>query len=482
MTKFEDLAPPSAGVKPHVEPWRVIGWPADQLRAMFTDWGAFFARKQRMNSSMSYLDAALEMDPNDVNVLMRRSEIKRMQARAPKALIDCKKAKDILSWKKPNEFNPHVSLEICDALYESNRFEDTKRKLHNNLRQFSSLQARPVLKRLTAVNENFADTLSDDSWLSVHRLINKMAKDQARKSKESKPECDVLSILDEEEEFLVPLEIERRARLFKIYHQTYLDKCWVDVGFLKRLRKSPNLLPKESRESTPFLRRLTEQNYKTSRTFAKMLHTRCPLYSKFSMNYPNKELYQQHQQKNLFRIQYQTRRNMFKILRTIRQLIQNGQQTKLSEFVEEVMGNYVTIKTNRIMPWKFEFINEVYNYLGLARINEYKIPSDMKVLSGKQRLLALFKIPIELSNFANVKEDHILNIQRISTEDPKAERFKKLMARLEYRMRVAKHPIERSYLLHEAAQAHLDSHSFDTCCSLARKALDGELLNKTANC
>lgn len=40
-------------------------------------------------------------------------------------------------------------------------------------------------------------------------------------------------------------------------------------------------------------------------------------------------------------------------------------------------------------------------------------------------------------------------------------------------MRFAKYPIERSYLYHEAAQANLDNHSFDTCCLLARKSMDG---------
>lgn len=41
-------------------------------------------------------------------------------------------------------------------------------------------------------------------------------------------------------------------------------------------------------------------------------------------------------------------------------------------------------------------------------------------------------------------------------------------------MRFAEYPLERAYLLHELAQAHLDYNSFDGACSLARKALDGE--------
>lgn len=176
-----------------------------------------------------------------------------------------------------------------------------------------------------------------------------------------------------------------------------------------------------------------------------MLHTRCPKYCHHIRKFPDEELYLKYEQENLFRIQYQTRRNMFKILRTIRSLIRAEKLQvsyftirninavnfmylfqKLSTYVEEVMGNYVTIKTNRIMPWKFEFINEVYNYLGLARINEYKIPSDMKVITGRQRLLTLFRIPTEMGIGNTMARDSILRelVRRTSETDLKAEKFK----------------------------------------------------------
>lgn len=47
------------------------------------------------------------------------------------------------------------------------------------------------------------------------------------------------------------------------------------------------------------------------------------------------------------------------------------------------------------------------------------------------------------------------------------------MDQFETRLRFAKYTIERCYLYHEAAQAHLNNHSFDKCCQLARKAMDG---------
>lgn len=76
------------------------------------------------------------------------------------------------------------------------------------------------------------------------------------------------------------------------------------------------------------------------------------------------------------------------------------------------------------MSWKFEFINEVYNYLGLARINEYKTPGNIKVMSGKNRLLSLFKIPQKLVSSFQSNNVMNMNIKRISMEDTRAERLK----------------------------------------------------------
>lgn len=53
---------------------------------------------------------------------------------------------------------------------------------------------------------------------------------------------------------------------------------------------------------------------------------------------------------------------------------------------------------------------------------------------------------------------------------------RKATERYEYRLRFAKYSIERSYLLHELAQAHLTSNSFDKCCVLAKKSTEGTFL------
>lgn len=51
---------------------------------------------------------------------------------------------------------------------------------------------------------------------------------------------------------------------------------------------------------------------------------------------------------------------------------------KLGSYVEEVMGDYVVLKTHRIMPWKFEFMNDVYNTYALALSEQYYVPKNYR--------------------------------------------------------------------------------------------------------
>lgn len=101
---------------------------------------------------------------------------------------------------------------------------------------------------------------------------------------------------------------------------------------------------------------------------------------------------------SLFRMQYQTRRDMMTILRNMKQYRLNKNLSvrnpnnhgtdlaflfelhlkKLGSYVEEVMGDYVVLKTDRIMPWKFEFMNEVYNIYALALSEQYYVPNNFR--------------------------------------------------------------------------------------------------------
>lgn len=52
--------------------------------------------------------------------------------------------------------------------------------------------------------------------------------------------------------------------------------------------------------------------------------------------------------------------------------------------------------------------------------------------------------------------------------------FRKLIIRLEKRIRFAKYSIEKCYLYHRIASVHLSQLHYDECCLNARRAIKGE--------
>lgn len=62
------------------------------------------------------------------------------------------------------------------------------------------------------------------------------------------------------------------------------------------------------------------------------------------------------------------------------------------------MGDYVVLKTHRVMPWKFEFLNEVYNTLALAYTDRYINPTELyPAIESKKTLLQLLRVPTDKS-------------------------------------------------------------------------------------
>ncbi|XP_075154893.1 presidents-cup [Haematobia irritans] len=472
-------------VTPALQPWERIAWTPEQEQIIYRDWGVYFTNKQQLDKAVHYYDKSLELKSDDLKSLFLRSRCKRNIAQTEGALKDGKAAASI------DNNNAPINLEICDTLYELNQFENFKVELHDNTRKFCSSKVATFLNRLIVVDENFKDSLGDplgpfilkngkhfpavveDLERSQHvdtRPLWKILKEQEK--------CDVLSILEKEEILLSPRELARRRRAFKVFNQIYLNKTWIDVLFLKQLRGNKNLLLQQSKVSTPYLRNLCATKYDLVTKFLKMLRARSPLYTEQLRKCPNKKIGEKRREEYLYRVQYQTRRTMLSQLRAIRRLREDGDIEKLSKYVEEVLGDYAVLKTHRVMPWKFEFINEVCNILALTHTDTYVLLDDVLQTQGKERLLRLLRMP-------NDKSKDIVQFvfgDKSTYKEPDAPdysqiAYKKFLARLEKRMIFAKYSIEKCYLLHEISRAHLKQAHFDECCSWARKAIE-----ETKNC
>lgn len=70
-----------------------------------------------------------------------------------------------------------------------------------------------------------------------------------------------------QEEYLSPMEIERRRRALYVFNQTYVNDSWYDVVFMKNLRKNPSLLLEQCKGSSVFLGQLVTKQYAILKQF-----------------------------------------------------------------------------------------------------------------------------------------------------------------------------------------------------------------------
>ncbi|XP_034659403.1 uncharacterized protein LOC117895684 [Drosophila subobscura] len=484
MTSIVPNFIPPAGVQADIPIWMKIDWSPEIEHGIYKDWGSYYSGRRRENMAMYYYNKALSMLPEDHVTLYHRSQTKRKNAQTEGALKDCTQARRILEGLKMQ--NAPINLEICNALYELNHLEIAKAELHQNTRLFKGTKIKSFEKRLVVVDENIKNCCGEELAQFVNAneklLIHVRERDlKARSYDQNKPlwkqlkeqdKCDVLSIPDIEDELLSPLEIARRSRAFDVFNQVYMDKSWIDVIFLKKLLRNPTLLLDQCKNTKHFLGALNKKKYDELKKFLKMLHARAPMYFIRYNKFTNKKLMDKFREDYLFRTEYQTSRNMRVVLRNIRNLRAAGNVAKLSRYVEEVMGNYVVLKTDRIMPWKFEFMNEVYNTLALAFAEQCRVPHDKNRHNDKNALLKLLRLPTdkswEVQNFVfGDRSTH----QGLELSDPTHSKSRQLVSRLEKRMKFAKYSIEKCYLLHQIGYTHLKSNRFDECCFAARKGI-----------
>ncbi|KAH8285203.1 hypothetical protein KR054_006150 [Drosophila jambulina] len=481
MTSIVEI-PKVKGEEP-VPQWMKIDWPDEVLHDIYRDWGTYYSRRRRENFALHYLNKALALEPNDHMTLYKRCQTKRKAAQMDGALQDSRDAAK-LARQADGEEKAVIQLDICDVLYELNQFENSKAALHNNMRVFTGNKRKSFEQRVVVVDGVIEDVTGEamtnffSKNLKTANIVNELMKQKLKvdnrplwKVLRELGQCDVQSIQDVEEELLSPMEIARRKRAFNIFHQSYLNDSWIDVLFLKMLCKNPSLLLPQCKESSYFLYNISRKQYEIVRKFMKMLQSRSPLYLVNYLKNRNKAMSERYREAYLYRVQYQTHRTMNMALKQIRILRKAKKVQLLTKYVEEIMGDYVVLKTSRVMCWKFEFLNEVYNTLALALAEQLRVPKNFNMASSSA-ILRLLRMPTDkVKDFVSlVFGDRSTHLEP-DANDPAANRAKKLTARLERRMVFAKYSIEKCYLLHQLAQSHLDQGRHSECTFNARRAI-----------
>lgn len=333
------LAAPAGGLVPRQQRWERIAWTSNHQRAIFRSWAQHFAHTGVNTTAMKYFDKCIDdYVSEDFAALCMRSQFNRVMARPEASLDDSKRAQKIVG-----PWNAKANVQLADALYDLNQFEENKLVLHNNLRVQVGTSKLPFEKRLMIVKENFKDNVGDSmrpfslknssKLCRIHESI-KHNQETDWKLINKRKDCDILSIINLEETLISPLQRARSQRKTRVYFQTYLNKAWTDLVFLKQLRNNPIVLLDKYLRNTHERKQEMCSSYDSVKKFTRMLHARNPMYNeRYKRDTP---MSQRFHQQIMLRLQYQTRRSVFSILRNI-QALRKQKDVGVSSGGKEIM-------------------------------------------------------------------------------------------------------------------------------------------------
>lgn len=383
-------------------PWERIGWNEEIQHSIYRDWGLFHLKRgTNLDIAQHYLNKSLEIRANDHRSTYYLSLAKKYGALCEAAYEDAIRALSLL------DLHDEINLNVCNILYDMNRLEDAGVEAISKSQKFVGQKVKPFMDKFDVVTENLKDSLGDAlsyfirdyrKYLDVIQEIRKALENPDErplwKQLRDKNECDILSILDYVEPLVHPREQARLQRGYKIFSTTYLNNSAIDVMFLKSLSKNRTLLLPQFK-STPALKKIVETDYQKVIKFLRMLQARSPLYSEREKKCPKKKLCEREKKASMFRIQNNTRRVCQLMLKEFQDCRKRGNLYELTNSIESLMGDYIILKTNRLLPWKFEFINEVYNTLALAYIDDVVVPDYLDIFkSEEEKLLTMLGLPL----------------------------------------------------------------------------------------
>lgn len=389
-------------VEKDLKPWERIGWNEDRQHAIYREWGCyFFQRTSNMNIALHYFNKSLELQKNDPKSSYFLSMSKKYLALCEAAYKDAIRALSMVDLSYP------INENVCNVLYDWNRLEEAGLEFKSKSQKHDAQKAKALQHKFEVVTENLMDSMGDalayfirDYKKYFHTIthIRKATENPDErpmwKILREKEECDILSILEVIEPLVHPRERARLDRGYKIFSSTYLNKSAIDVLFLKSLTKNKTLLLPQFK-STPALKKTVDSHYQTLVKFLKMLQARSPLYNEKEKRCGNKAMCEANRKATIFRTRNSTRRTCIIVLARIKHFRERGNIHELTNMVEEIMGDYISLKTHKIMPWKFEFINEIHNTLALAHIDRLVIPDCEGTLPSKEeQLFVLMDLPL----------------------------------------------------------------------------------------
>uniref|UniRef100_T1GWB3 Uncharacterized protein n=1 Tax=Megaselia scalaris TaxID=36166 RepID=T1GWB3_MEGSC len=464
-------------VEKNLQPWERIGWSEDTINSIYREWGCYyFMRSTNLEIAIHYLQKALDLKENDAKSSYYLSLVQKYVALCESAYQEAIRALRLVDLNFP------ININVCNILYDMNQLEHAGVEYKYKSRKFVGQKVEPFEEKFNIVTHNLMDSIGDALAYFIRDYKKYFYKKHLENPDErplwkilrEKEECDILSILEVIEPLIHPRERARLDEGYNVFCTTYLNRSAIDVKFLKGLTTNKTLLLPQFK-STEILKDIVESKYHTVIKFLRMLQARSPLYNEKKKGCPNRAMCKKAKEDSIFRKRNMTRRVCIIVLKKIKELRERGNIHELTNYVEEIMGDYIVLKTHKMLPWKFEFINEVHNILALAYMDSLIIAHFVSSFSTEEeQLFVMMHLP--LYEEVAVVEKFVFGDKSTWVEPDAIDyayiKYKKITKRLEMRLNFVEYPIEKCYLFHEIGRHHLMQNKFEECIAVARKAVE----------
>lgn len=446
--------------------------------SIYRDWGLHYKRQQDYSKALKSFEDSIESNSTKLKSLLERSVCRSKLGQPNEALRDAKECLNL----HPNSIAAKHTHANC--LYELNRLEDTLKisyntfyehpkdhlgktfidTVHLNVEHAIGPQAGPILRKINYKLQKNSNLLSEKMNDDVP--IWKVLKE--------KQECDVISLHEEENETPLPNLQWRKTQNEHLKHEIYYDATVGDqIKFWMWLKHHEAINLPQTPNSSKILMKTIDHSLNRLESYEQMLYTREPLYSKRSISTTASN--SKSRLVAFYYLQQNTRREAFSQLDKIKELAKIDFDQMLNA-VEKIMYEFYAIKTYAIFPRKFEFINEIYNFIGIEYINRMQtIPCEMMNADIEERIMILFKTPPMKK--ANVKISNSLNYSkfgdRSAFHDPEAVdqnqiRLQNKTKHFHMRLSHSQYPIEKAYLNYQLSELYLNGSRLEESQQYAR--------------
>lgn len=447
--------------------------------AIRRDWGLFYKKCHLYDKALENFDESLTINENAFKPMIEKSRCLLEECAPDQALSMAKQCET----KYPQIVRVKYHRNNC--LYEQNHFEDSLKMAWQTLHQHPT--ARHAKSNIQLINSTIEQSieLPKNCLYNMRRDIDRLQRHKL-KAADSRPiwkilreskQCDVISTRSASHTDIAPIKEKQREQNANRMHSMYLDSSSAkDIIFLNSLITSDRLMLPQTPKSNAILADNINKHLRCIDACEQMLWTREPCYAKTYTEDGARTI--RTKVEVLHRSQHHTRIGAFLHLAEIKRL-QKTNFVAMLKWVDKIMSTVYATKTERVFPRKFEFVNEVYNIVGLAYLNRLRVPNNIMAVPQQQRMHLLLD-----EHFERKPKDDVVAVtaakvfsDRKAFIDPEApdESYLAYKREVDHYERLLLHsvyPIEKCYLYHEIGKLHLAHRKLDETKQLALRMVE----------